>query len=149
MEDVSIICRGFSLCFGLCKWYVQENYVTFINNLGAWSFWAPKERRSMTSRRHGRTISGWQQNQRGRWKKENGKKVKGFYGKNNNFARASRFFVHFFAVVAPPATWNFLISHACFMEQVDTTQKLSFSSTKLRYCPFGFNPRKFRQHLPN
>ena len=33
--------------------------------------------------------------------KENGKKVIGFYWQNNNFARASRYFVHFFAVVAP------------------------------------------------
>ena len=33
--------------------------------------------------------------------KENGKKVIGFYYQNNNFARASRYFVHFFAVVAP------------------------------------------------
>ena len=31
---------------------------------------------------------------------ENGKKAKEFYHQNNNFARASRFFVHFFAVVA-------------------------------------------------
>ena len=46
-----------------------------------------------------------------------------------------------------PATWNF--PRACFMESVNTTQKLSFSSSKFRYGPFGFNPRKFRQHLPN
>ena len=31
---------------------------------------------------------------------ENGKKAVEFYHQNNNFARASRFFVHFFAVVA-------------------------------------------------
>ena len=31
---------------------------------------------------------------------ENGKKVIGFDWQNNNFARASRFFVHFLAVVA-------------------------------------------------
>ena len=31
---------------------------------------------------------------------ENGKKVMGFDWQNNNFARASRFFVHFFAVAA-------------------------------------------------
>ena len=31
---------------------------------------------------------------------ENGKKTIGLYEKNNNFARASRFFVHFLAVVA-------------------------------------------------
>ena len=40
-------------------------------------------------------------------------------------------------------------SHSCFMESVNTTQKLSFSSSKLRYSPFGFNPRKFRQHFSN
>ena len=33
--------------------------------------------------------------------KENGKKVIGFYWQNNNVARATRYFVHFFAVVAP------------------------------------------------
>ena len=32
--------------------------------------------------------------------KENGKRVIGFYQQNNKFARASRYFVHFFAVVA-------------------------------------------------
>ena len=31
---------------------------------------------------------------------ENGKKAKGLDWQNNNFARASRFFVHFFAVAA-------------------------------------------------
>ena len=31
---------------------------------------------------------------------ENGKKTTGFDWQNNNFARASRFFVHFFAVTA-------------------------------------------------
>ena len=31
---------------------------------------------------------------------ENGKKAKGLDQQNNNFARASRFFVHFFAVTA-------------------------------------------------
>ena len=31
---------------------------------------------------------------------ENGKKAKGLDWQNNNFARASRFFVHFFAVTA-------------------------------------------------
>ena len=57
--------------------------------------------RSMTSRHHGSTNSGWQQNQRRRRRKKNGKKVKRFYWQNNKFARASRYFVHFFAVVAP------------------------------------------------
>ena len=33
--------------------------------------------------------------------KENGKKVIGSYWQNNNVARATRYFVHFFAFVAP------------------------------------------------
>ena len=38
---------------------------------------------------------------------KNGKKSIGLIGKNNNFARAVHFFLHFFAVVV--ATWNFLV----------------------------------------
>ena len=38
---------------------------------------------------------------------KNGKKSIGPIGKNNNFARAVHFFLHFFAVVV--ATWNFLV----------------------------------------
>ena len=37
--------------------------------------------------------------------KENGKKYM-FMSTNNNFARASRYFVHFFAVVAPLRHWK-------------------------------------------
>ena len=37
--------------------------------------------------------------------KENGKKYV-FISTNNNFARASRYFVHFFAVVAPLRHWK-------------------------------------------
>ena len=55
----------------------------------------------MTSRHHGSTISVWQQNQRRRRRKENGKKGIGFYWQNNKLARASCYFVHFFAVVVP------------------------------------------------
>ena len=40
-------------------------------------------------------------NQRRRRRKENGKKAIGFYWQNSKFARASCYFVHFFAVVAP------------------------------------------------
>ena len=47
------------------------------------------------------------------------------------------------------ATWNFLISCARSMELVNTAQKFSLSFSKLRYGPFGFNPREFRQHLTN
>jgi len=61
------------------------------------------ERRSVTSRYHGSTISGLQQNQRRRRRRRQGEQQKNniFILINNNFARASRYFVHFFAVVAP------------------------------------------------
>ena len=48
---------------------------------------------------------------------ENGKKTIGLYEQNNNFARASRFFVHFLAVVA-----SLRLSRARFMELVNTAQ---------------------------
>ena len=58
------------------------------------------KRRSVTSRYHGSTISGRQQNQRRR--RRQGERQKNmFISTNNNFSRASRYFVHFFAVVAP------------------------------------------------
>ena len=61
------------------------------------------EGRSMTSRHHGRTICGWQQNQRQRRQdgRRMAKKVECFYWQNKKFARASHYFVHFFTVVAP------------------------------------------------
>ena len=59
---------------------------------------------------------------------ENGKKVNGLYKQNNNFARASRSFVHFLAVVASlRLETDFLISRARFMELVSTAQEFSFS----------------------
>ena len=58
------------------------------------------KRRRVTSRYHGSTISGRQQNQRRR--RRQGERQKNmFILTNNNFSRASRYFVHFFAVVAP------------------------------------------------
>ena len=64
--------------------------------------------------------------------------------KNNNFARASRFFAHFLAIVARlrHETSNF-VGPLCGVDEHKT--KFSFSISKLRYDPFGFNPRKFRQ----
>ena len=49
------------------------------------------------------------------------------------------------------ATGNFLISRARFMEYVSASKKwsFSFSFSKLRYGAFGFNPKKFRQHMAN
>ena len=60
-----------------------------------------------------------------------------------------KLFCTFFCRRCAHATGKFPISHACFMEQVNTTQKLSFSSPKLRYGTFGFKPSEFCQHLPN
>ena len=58
------------------------------------------KRRSVTSRYHSSTISGRQQNQRRR--RRQGERQKNmFILTDNNFARASRYFVHFFAVAAP------------------------------------------------
>ena len=52
------------------------------------------------TRYHGSTISGRQQNQRRR--RRQGERQKNmFILTNNNFARASRYFLHFFAVIAP------------------------------------------------
>ena len=51
---------------------------------------------------------------------KNGKKSNRFQlGKKNNFARASRFFVHFFAVISR------------FVEDLNTRQRLSFSFSDL------------------
>ena len=41
------------------------------------------------------------------------------------------------------APWNFPISLARFIEWVSTTQKFSFSFSKLRDGPVGFNPENF------
>ena len=58
------------------------------------------ERRSVTSRYDGSTISSRQQNQRRR--RQQGERQKNmFILTDNNFARALRYFLHFFAVVAP------------------------------------------------
>ena len=42
-----------------------------------------------------------------------------------------------------------VISRARFMELLNTAQEFSFSLSKLRYGPLGFNPRQFRQDLKN
>ena len=66
--------------------------------------WVSKiERRSVTSRYHGSTISGGQQNTKPTTTATARRSAKNdmFILTNNNFARASRYFVHFFAVVAP------------------------------------------------
>ena len=62
---------------------------------------------------------------------ENGKKSSRFQlGKKNNFARASRFFVHFFAVISP------------LVEDMNTRQRPSFSFSDLWCSPLEFNSKK-------
>ena len=86
------------------------------------------ERRGMTSCHHGSTISGWQQNQRWRQKKENGKKSKRFLLTKQQICTCITLFCTFLCRRCTPATWNFLISHSRFMKSV-----LSFCSSRLRY----------------
>ena len=68
--------------------------------------------------------------------------------KSNRFRLAkqqlctSRFFVHFFAVAG-----KFLIS--CFVENVNTRQRLSFSFPELWYSLLEFNSGKICQRLTN
>ena len=52
-------------------------------------------------------------------------------------------FSTFFSHRCTTATWNFLISPARFTELVNGTRKVSFSLSKLRYGPFGFNLENF------
>ena len=73
--------------------------------------------------------------------KENGNNAIGLDQQNNNFARASRFFVHFFAVVA-----RLQRESASFQQQ---QQQLSFSFSAIWYSPLEFNSKKICQHLTN
>ena len=71
---------------------------------------------------------------------ENGKKAIGLDKQNNNFARASRFFVHFSAVDAR-LTWNCPISR--FVEDGNRGQQFSFSFPELWCSPLEFNSQKY------
>ena len=78
---------------------------------------------------------------------ENGKKEIGLHWQNNSSARASRFFVHFFAVterLQRENTW-FLV----LWKNVNTRQRLSFSFPEHRYSLLEFNSRENCQHLMN
>ena len=75
----------------------------------------------------------------------NAKKTNSFYKKNNNFARASRFFVHFFARFCTTTTWKCLISR--FMECVNKQRRNFISLSELGYGPSEFNSRRVRLHL--
>ena len=64
-----------------------------------------------------------------------------FYKKNNNFARASRFFVHFFARFCTTTTWKCLISR--FMEFVTSNDEILFLSLNLDMVPRNSTPGGF------
>ena len=61
---------------------------------------------------------------------ENGKTAIGVDWQNNNFARASGFFVHFFAVTARPFTFYFLVAAASshYLRYIVIRQKQNFLS---------------------
>ena len=76
---------------------------------------------------------------------ENVKKNNRFYKQNINFARASRFFVHFFARFCTTRTWKCIISR--FMEDVNK-QRQNFISLSVLGCgPKEFNSSRVRLHL--
>ena len=62
---------------------------------------------------------------------EDGKKAIGLDWQNNNSARASRFFVHFFAVVARLRRENAYVISSRFVEDGNTKQQFSFSFPEL------------------
>ena len=69
-----------------------------------------------------------------------------FYKQNNNFARASHLFAHFFSRFCTTTTWKCLISR--FMENVNKERRNSMSPlSELGYGPQEFNSRRVRQHL--
>ena len=72
---------------------------------------------------------------------ENGEKPIGLdCGQNNNSARASRSFVHFFAVFA---------RFARFVEDRNTKQQFSFPFSELWDNPLEFKSKEICQHLSN
>ena len=68
---------------------------------------------------------------RRRWRKRH--KSNRFYNQNNNFARASRSFVHFFTRFYTTTTWKYLISH--FMEYVNKQRRNAISLSELGCGP--------------
>ena len=112
----------------------------------------PIDRRGVTSRCYGSKNSGSQQ----WWAKARTKAATARAAITNRFILAKQqlctcitLFCTFLSGRCTNATWNFLISRTRSMELVNTAQNFSFSFSKLRYGPFGFNPRESRQHLTN
>ena len=65
----------------------------------------------------------------------------GFYKQNNNFARAPRFFVHFFAHFCTTTTWKCLISR--FMGDITSDDKTQFLFLYLDMVPRNSTPGGF------
>ena len=107
-------------------------------------------RLSVTSRYHGSKISASQHRElkqrRRRQQREPGKTQQVYIRKTTTlhhvFLYVSLLSLHDCDVKLP----NF--THPLY-EVGEHNAKFSFSFSKLRYGPFGFNPRKFRQHLTN
>ena len=68
-----------------------------------------------------------------------------FYKKNNQFARISRFFVHFFARFCTTTTWKCLIWR--FMEYVNKQRRNFISLSELGYGFWEFHSRRVCLHL--
>ena len=102
------------------------------------------ERRSVTSRYHGSKIFGSQQRelrqQRGRRQRER-QECNKFILVKQQLCTYITLFCIFFSYCCTTSTWNFLITRGRFT--VNTTQKVSFSISRLRYGSFGFNPENF------
>ena len=77
---------------------------------------------------------------------ENGKKAMGLDWQNNNFARASRFFVHFFSVLHD---YNVKVPTFTFCRERGHKTTTFFSFSELSYSLLEFNSRKICQHLTN
>ena len=77
-------------------------------------------------------------------RKREHQKTNRFY-KQNNCARTSRFFVHFFARFCTTTTGKCLISR--FTEDVNKQRRNFISLSVLAYGPKEFNSRRVRLHL--
>ena len=78
-----------------------------------------------------RVIRDFKIQRRGRQRE--GQKTIGFYKQNNNFARASRFFLYFFARFCTTSTWKCPISR--FMEDINKQRRHFISLFELGYWP--------------
>ena len=80
-------------------------------------------------------------------RRDRNEKVKKYirFNKQNNLARASHFFVHFFCHFCTTTTWKCLISR--FMENVNKQRRNFISLSQLGYGPLEFNFTTVRLHL--